>query len=72
MQRYAAFCADFAVELAQVAARDYLERRIVPRLRKALELVTLEARICLLERQIDSVLERAREGKCVAGKGGRR
>jgi hypothetical protein len=62
--RYASLAADFLAELT--------EHAIVAAIRRRLGVHILEARICLLERQIDSVLERAREGKCVAGKVGRR
>jgi hypothetical protein len=64
MTRYASLAADFIAELTELA--------IVAAIRRRLGVHILEARICMLERQIDSVLERAREGKCVAGKGGRR
>ena len=64
MTRYIHTAFDFAVELAEVT--------VLTAWRKWLGVNILEARICMLERQIDSVLERAREGKCVAGKGGAR
>jgi hypothetical protein len=64
LTRYIPLAIDFAVELAEVT--------VLTAWRKWLGMHILEARICLLERQIDSVLERAREGECVAGKGGRR
>jgi hypothetical protein len=64
MTRYASAAADFVAELTELA--------IVAAIRRRLGVHILEARIAMLERQIDDVLERAREGKCVAGKGGRR
>ena len=56
MTSYASLGWDFCSELVKVAVVSYAHR--------LLGLRTLEARIAKLEREVDSVLERAREGKC--------
>lgn len=53
---------DFAVELAEVT--------ILTACRKRLGLLILEARINMLERQIDSVLEQARRGDVLRRRAG--
>lgn len=70
MTRYASFALDFGLELAQVAARSYVAKRVLPGLTKALRIIELEARINLLERQIDSVLEQARRGDVLRRRAG--
>lgn len=70
MTRFASFALDFAIEAAQVAARAYVAKRILPGLTKALRIIELEARICMLERQIDSVLNQARRGDVLRRRAG--
>lgn len=47
-----------------------LRERVIAALRKRLGLLVLEARICMLERQIDSVLEQARRGDVLRRRAG--
>lgn len=60
--KFASLAFDFVTELAEVT--------ILSACRKRLGLLILEARICMLERQIDSVLEQARRGDVLRRRAG--
>lgn len=62
MTRYIPALFDFVTEIAEVT--------IITACRKRLGLLVLEARINLLERQIDSVLEQARRGDVLRRRAG--